>query len=172
MDHNGRDIATYAEQKLKLAIASQEPQWGLLRDRILRKSAGVFLWVVLVVDELLRLRDDGNSLHSLLRQLHVLSNALETLFSSDGYQQAGLPPNRCLWPSPGAALYHASRLEVVPRCWTTTLRFFHMRLSALRTSIAQNCQNQWSSRRTSNLLYDNEIISAVSAVGGSYSPAH
>ncbi|KAF5003078.1 hypothetical protein FDECE_10359 [Fusarium decemcellulare] len=80
-NHNGRDIATYVEQRFKLGIAAQEPNWKQLRNGILNKSAGVFLWAVLVVDEVLRYWDDGKDLRYLLKQLDVLPQPLETLFT-------------------------------------------------------------------------------------------
>ncbi|KAH8707471.1 hypothetical protein GQ44DRAFT_582129, partial [Phaeosphaeriaceae sp. PMI808] len=80
-NHNGQDIAIYVEQKFKLSIATSEPQWGLLRDVVLGKSAGVFLWVVLVVEELLRKWDDGKSLRYLQKQLDIIPEELAGLFS-------------------------------------------------------------------------------------------
>lgn len=79
--HNSHDIETYVEQRFNLSIATQEPRWELLRDEILGKSDGVFLWAVLVVDEVLRKWDDGKDLRYLLKHLDVLPKALETLFS-------------------------------------------------------------------------------------------
>ena len=53
-NHNSADIATYVEQKFNIGIAVKEPRWQLLRDKILSKSAGVFLWTALVTDTVLR----------------------------------------------------------------------------------------------------------------------
>ncbi|RWA03482.1 hypothetical protein EKO27_g11626 [Xylaria grammica] len=80
-DYNSHDIAAYVKQKFTLSIAAKEPQWELLNDKILRKSAGVFLWVVLVVDDVLRKWDDGDGVHSLLNQLDVVPDELEALYS-------------------------------------------------------------------------------------------
>jgi hypothetical protein len=80
-NHNSLDITTYVEQKFRLTIAAVEPQWTLLRDAILDKSAGVFLWVVLVVEDVLRKWDDGNGMRFLLNQLDNLPKKLENLFS-------------------------------------------------------------------------------------------
>lgn len=79
-NHNSQDIAIYVEQKFELSIATSEPQWGLLRDMVLGKSAGVFLWVVLVVEELLGKWDDGKSLRYLQKQLDVIPEELAALF--------------------------------------------------------------------------------------------
>jgi len=80
-NHNRHDIATYVEQKFKLGIASEEPQWEVLRDKILSKSAGMFLWVALVVDDVLKKWDDGMVLQYLLKQLDIVPEELETLFA-------------------------------------------------------------------------------------------
>lgn len=79
--HNELDIATYLEQRLELGMNAQDSQWRLLRDRILEKSAGVFLWVVLVVDGILRNRDEGMGTRFLLTQVDVVPDDLEKLFS-------------------------------------------------------------------------------------------
>ncbi|KAH6880373.1 hypothetical protein B0T10DRAFT_392290, partial [Thelonectria olida] len=80
-DHNGDDIAAYVDQKFKLGIAAAEPRWKRLRKKILSKSAGVFLWVILVVDTILNDWEDGKGLHYLLTRLDVVPEALEDLFS-------------------------------------------------------------------------------------------
>lgn len=80
-DYNSIDIARYVEQRFSLTIAASEPQWELLRDEILAKSAGVFLWVVLVVDGVLRGWDDGKGLRLLLKQVDTVPQLLEGLFS-------------------------------------------------------------------------------------------
>ncbi|KAH6869158.1 hypothetical protein B0T10DRAFT_384294, partial [Thelonectria olida] len=77
--HNSHDIAAYVEQRLKpLDIAIEKK---LLQDTVLRKSAGVFLWVVLIVDIMLMDWDQGKNLQYLLKQLDVVPEELETLFS-------------------------------------------------------------------------------------------
>ncbi|KAK7416368.1 hypothetical protein QQZ08_012025 [Neonectria magnoliae] len=80
-EHNSHDVATYLDQRFQLGIATQEPHWKLLRDAILEKSAGVFLWVVLVVDDVLRNWDDGKDMQYLTRRVKNVPEALETLFS-------------------------------------------------------------------------------------------
>lgn len=79
--HNSYDIATYVEQRFQLGIASQEEQWELLRDIILNKSAGVFLWVVLVMDDVLRDWDDGKDIEYLTRRVETVPSALQALFT-------------------------------------------------------------------------------------------
>lgn len=80
-EHNSHDIATYVEQRFQLGIATQEEQWELLRDIILKKSSGVFLWVILVVDEVLRDWDDGKDIQYLTKRLKNVPDALKALFS-------------------------------------------------------------------------------------------
>lgn len=79
--HNSHDIATYVDHRFQLGIATREPRWQLLRDNILEKSAGVFLWVVLVVDDVLGNWDDGKDIRYLTKRVKDCPEALETLFS-------------------------------------------------------------------------------------------
>ncbi|KAI1361461.1 hypothetical protein F5Y08DRAFT_347844 [Xylaria arbuscula] len=80
-NNNNHDITTYVEQKLVHSIAAEEPQWKLLKDMILHKSCGVFLWVVLVVDNLLQKWNNGASVQYLLKQLDEVPDELQSLFS-------------------------------------------------------------------------------------------
>ena len=79
--HNSIDIATFVDRKLSLSIDNEEHERSAIRDKILEKSAGVFLWVNLVLDRILQKRDEGKSLQSLLRELDVIPEALEALFT-------------------------------------------------------------------------------------------
>ncbi|VUC32074.1 unnamed protein product [Clonostachys rosea] len=79
-DHSQKDIAAFVKQKFELGIAADEDQWAILRDRILEKSAGIFLWAVLVVEEVLRKWDEGKNIRSLLKEVDVLPHALQELF--------------------------------------------------------------------------------------------
>ncbi|KAK3941378.1 hypothetical protein QBC46DRAFT_431135 [Diplogelasinospora grovesii] len=78
--HNREDIATYVDLKLGLGISNEQEESDALKEKILRKSDGVFLWVVLVVDSVLQKRDEGKSLQFLLREIDAIPEALETLF--------------------------------------------------------------------------------------------
>ncbi|CAH0021694.1 unnamed protein product [Clonostachys rhizophaga] len=51
-----------------------------LKDAIFQKSRGVFLWVVLVVEEVLRKRDDGMDFDYLLGKIDMVPRPLESLF--------------------------------------------------------------------------------------------
>lgn len=78
---NSHDIALYVEQKFKLGMVTVEPRWELLRDKVMGKSDGVFLWVVLAVDDMLRRMDDGQALETLLWGFDTGPEALESLYS-------------------------------------------------------------------------------------------
>jgi len=80
-DYNNSAIAAYVKHKFQLGIAAAEPRWKVLRDELLKKSGGVFLWVVLVLDTLLKKWDEGANFQSLLGELRLIPAALENLFS-------------------------------------------------------------------------------------------
>jgi hypothetical protein len=80
-DHNNLDIETYVGKRLELCIDTEEPLWTLLKDRICSKSAGVFLWAVLVLDDILLDWDGGKDIRHLLTHVDILPEPLETLFS-------------------------------------------------------------------------------------------
>ncbi|CAG9980394.1 unnamed protein product [Clonostachys byssicola] len=79
--HNEHDIATYVKQKLPYDSERQEEKWEEIRCAIIRKSAGVFLWVILVVEKVLRMWDEGEHPKYILSQLKILPKALRSLFS-------------------------------------------------------------------------------------------
>jgi len=80
--HNNQDIITYVNQRFSLSIPDINADGKALRGRILGKSAGVFLWVTLVVEDVLKKWDEGESLRCLLRGLDSIPMELEALFSS------------------------------------------------------------------------------------------
>ncbi|CAH0047143.1 unnamed protein product [Clonostachys solani] len=61
-------------------LDDEEGQEKKLKDVIFQKSRGVFLWVVLVVEEVLRNRDDGKDFAYLLDKVHMVPGPLESLF--------------------------------------------------------------------------------------------
>jgi protein SERAC1 len=79
-DFNGADIAQYVRRKLAASINNDGDDWSQIERTILEKSSGVFLWVVLVADVLLRHRDEGRNFKSLERTLQRVPAALEDLF--------------------------------------------------------------------------------------------
>ncbi|KAF4944299.1 hypothetical protein FGADI_12783 [Fusarium gaditjirri] len=79
--HNSRDISTYLKQRIEIGIGIQNTEWKILEEKIRERSDGMFLWVVLVVDDLLRSWDEGRSLEYLTKRVENTPQALETLFS-------------------------------------------------------------------------------------------
>ncbi|KAI1109290.1 hypothetical protein F5Y14DRAFT_39670 [Nemania sp. NC0429] len=80
-DNNSQDITTYVKKRVALSIADIEPEWQVLKNAIIRKSVGVFLWVVLVVEDLLEKWFQGWGVKSLLRHLDIMiPEGLEELF--------------------------------------------------------------------------------------------
>ncbi|KAH7131210.1 hypothetical protein EDB81DRAFT_906235 [Dactylonectria macrodidyma] len=79
--HNRGDISRYVNHKFRLGPAKTESSetWNLLKTTILEKSAGVFLWVVLVMDRVLKKWDEGKSTKFLLKYLDTIPKELETL---------------------------------------------------------------------------------------------
>lgn len=80
-DFNGSDIARYVEQKFAASDISSDDRWANLLRGIIEKSSGVFLWVVLVIDILLRDRDDGKNIKHLEKRVTEVPQALEELFA-------------------------------------------------------------------------------------------
>lgn len=80
-DHNYGDIDCYTERRFQLSIAASEPQWRVLKDSITEKAAGVFLWAVLVADEVTRKWEEGSGISYLLEKVDVLPTALEDLYA-------------------------------------------------------------------------------------------
>ncbi|KAK5095734.1 hypothetical protein LTR70_003404 [Exophiala xenobiotica] len=74
---HGRDIETHIRQKL---IGSDGEDKIELRNEIRHKSASIFLWVVLVVDMLNKIRDDGGSLKDTRARLDTIPGDLNKLF--------------------------------------------------------------------------------------------
>ncbi|PTB58259.1 hypothetical protein M431DRAFT_492487 [Trichoderma harzianum CBS 226.95] len=79
--HNSDDIVAYVDQKLRVCVPIQDTHWKQLRRSILSKADGVFLWVVLVVEDVLKSWDDGNGMPYLAKLVTDVPKELETLFS-------------------------------------------------------------------------------------------
>ncbi|KAL7808826.1 hypothetical protein V8C44DRAFT_335493 [Trichoderma aethiopicum] len=80
--HNGDDITTYVDQKLDVCMSTQRSQWETMRRIILDKTAGVFLWAVLVVEDVLKEWDNGSELPCLTARVMDVPEELGTLFSN------------------------------------------------------------------------------------------
>lgn len=78
-DHNSNDIAAYVNWRLALGFSGSDHARDLITDRVLHKSSGIFLWVVLVVNGLLQDHDEGRSLQFILGKLAKIPKELEDL---------------------------------------------------------------------------------------------
>jgi hypothetical protein len=78
---NGPDIALYIDDALTGSILNKEG-WQGLKQLIAEQSRGVFLWVVLVVDLLLKNRDDGMSLRYMKNRVSRVPKDLQDLFKT------------------------------------------------------------------------------------------
>lgn len=78
-DYNMLDISSYVRSKLGL-IPNDEESMELIAI-ILAKASGVFLWVVLVVEILLRAEDEGKTFGQKRASLQQLPTELEDLFA-------------------------------------------------------------------------------------------
>ncbi|KAK0758881.1 hypothetical protein N5P37_008367 [Trichoderma harzianum] len=81
-EHNTSDLETYVDYKFQLGYATQVLQWRRLKRDILDKAAGVFLWAVLVVEDMLKSWDDGNGMPYLIKRIADLPQPLEALFAN------------------------------------------------------------------------------------------
>lgn len=80
--YNEQDIGTYVDRRFELGTIAREPQVMALRDLVLQKSSGVFLWAVLVVNDLLKHWDGGRGVQFLREMLQSVPNELDNLFSN------------------------------------------------------------------------------------------
>ncbi|KAH8666069.1 hypothetical protein BGZ61DRAFT_461584 [Ilyonectria robusta] len=81
-EHNRFDLERYVRERFKYSIAASNRDWGMtLRLRILSKSAGVFLWVILVVDATIMRWEEGKGRLVLLRQLDEVPQSLGEMFT-------------------------------------------------------------------------------------------
>ncbi|KAK1759936.1 hypothetical protein QBC47DRAFT_338452 [Echria macrotheca] len=79
---NSRGIASYAEGRLRPALAATESQWGILRSTITEKAAGIFLWAVVVVDQLMSRCENGQNFAHLMSHIDYLPTELERLYET------------------------------------------------------------------------------------------
>lgn len=79
-DENGMDLVRFTRESLKnLGQSSQEQHVGEIIGEIIRKADGVFLWVQLVVQSLLRkLKDDPQK--KVFNELQHIPSGLESLY--------------------------------------------------------------------------------------------
>ncbi|KAL2834589.1 nucleoside phosphorylase domain-containing protein [Aspergillus pseudoustus] len=77
---NMDEIQSYVHQKLAMTGLSEHAHWLKLATSIIDKSAGVFLWVVLVLDTLLKDWDNGYNLRHLEKRLQETPLELEQVY--------------------------------------------------------------------------------------------
>ena len=77
-DHNDRDISAYVRQKFALERGRYNNY--LLSEEVIKRAPGVFLWVVLVVDLLIKDEDDGETLATKRKRLSEVPAELDELF--------------------------------------------------------------------------------------------
>ncbi|RYP60958.1 hypothetical protein DL770_009885 [Monosporascus sp. CRB-9-2] len=78
--HNAQDIRQYIHQKLELAsVAPIEAK--PLQETIAQRSNGIFLWVVLAVEGILKDVESGKNAKHVLKRTKSLPKALEDLFA-------------------------------------------------------------------------------------------
>lgn len=83
MDHNNReDIEIYVNSRFSIAGVPDSDKWLKLKNDIVKRSSGVFLWVVLVIDTVLRKWDEGANIQYLQQVMDSLPEALESLYST------------------------------------------------------------------------------------------
>ena len=84
-DHNTLDIRTYVTNRLEMddrftALQSRDPRSSVLVDQIVRNAQGVFLWVRIVVGNLLRGMANDDNFSDLQRRLDSFPNTLTGYF--------------------------------------------------------------------------------------------
>lgn len=80
-NHNSEDIAYYIQQRLGSRMDVRDTTWkDEISHKIQSRSAGVFLWVVLVVDRILAKYDYGCNLRHLLRAIEDTPTRIRDLY--------------------------------------------------------------------------------------------
>ncbi|KAK4163895.1 hypothetical protein QBC43DRAFT_318890 [Cladorrhinum sp. PSN259] len=80
--HNQHDIETYVNHRFTLVAPANDSQLRSLKHAILSRSGGVFLWVVLAIDDILQLWDDGEDIAHLQRKVDHMPQQLSELYAS------------------------------------------------------------------------------------------
>ncbi|KAK0733002.1 hypothetical protein B0T26DRAFT_745096 [Lasiosphaeria miniovina] len=78
---NSQDIRQYIEHKLS-TVNIHSDDVGILRERIAQRLNGIFLWVVLAVDGVLKDVENGKNAKHILKRIKALPKALENLFTT------------------------------------------------------------------------------------------
>lgn len=78
--YNSQDIQQYIDQKLDLAAVLPEDATGL-RSAIAERANGIFLWVVLAVEGILKDLESGTNIKRIINRTKSLPKELEDLFA-------------------------------------------------------------------------------------------
>ncbi|KAK0620578.1 hypothetical protein B0T14DRAFT_457672 [Immersiella caudata] len=81
-DGNPDDILLYIRSKIPNGIMPDSRAVDILRNLILEKSSGIFLWVVMVIDDVLRDVDEGKAASEIEQSLEEVPGDLLPLFST------------------------------------------------------------------------------------------
>lgn len=79
-DYNNLDIEIYVGKRFEFCIDIEELLWKFLKDCICLKFVGVFLWVVLVLDDIFLDWDGGKDICYLLMYVDIFLEYFEILF--------------------------------------------------------------------------------------------
>ncbi|KAH8900680.1 hypothetical protein GQ53DRAFT_616883, partial [Thozetella sp. PMI_491] len=79
---NNLDISAYVTRRLSLSDGNHNIEIIKLRDEIVKRSSGIFLWAILVVDELLKERAKGRGPVYLRQQMERVPLGLQNLFEN------------------------------------------------------------------------------------------
>ena len=79
-NHTSTDISRFVEDKLRSAHVDMDADMIWLRDEIIEKANGVFLWVHLVVEEIFEGYEEGDTVSELRDRLSAIPSGLDQLF--------------------------------------------------------------------------------------------
>lgn len=79
-NHNHPDIVDFVGRRLDLGMSGRPEDRKAIQQKMLEKSGGVFLWVSLVLKDILRKKDEGWGMKALLKDLNSVPRELEDLF--------------------------------------------------------------------------------------------
>lgn len=79
-DYNHTDIVKFVRRRLAYGMSDKHASQQIIEGKILEKSGGIFLWVSLVVKDILRKYDEGQGLRLLLKHLDAVPRELGDLF--------------------------------------------------------------------------------------------
>lgn len=79
-NHTSTDISRFVEDKLRSAHVNMDADINWLRDEIIEKANGVFLWVHLVLEEIFEGYEEGDKVSELRDRLSAIPSGLDQLF--------------------------------------------------------------------------------------------